>query len=458
MSTGRHDCQSFDAVLWRFIDRELSAREMADVSAVLRECETCRVVHDRRVREARVLRAVLADPAARFSGRNGASGRSGDSGRNGDSGESRRSGAAGNPGRAGSGRAGPRGDSSSDRVPLDRATERGVERFLARFEAEKLGSLYPSEDGFDLRDLGRSTRQRHWRFVTVLSMLVLIPALVGLGLLVNHHQSQRLGALSVEGVAREGDVTVEREGGGEREDGSASRTSSIRSGGVAAIDRGARYVVPEGSRLRLLLGGRVAGAGDGGRAATLLVFGPAELTIHKKATLESFRASLSYGMLEASVDPSFRRDLFEITSPHAFATVVGTVFQLRVDSEGTELEVTRGRVDFGRLGSSRQVETVTAESGTRWLAAAPNAHVAGTEVGTPSAGEPSREAARPPLAGDGDSAGLEDARPPARSGPDLDQPVGRADESRSPLIPDACAPDALTPRVSPDPARDSADD
>lgn len=54
-------CEKAKAVLWRYIDRELSARELGAVSVHLRGCEACRQIYEQQSREAKLYRLALAE-------------------------------------------------------------------------------------------------------------------------------------------------------------------------------------------------------------------------------------------------------------------------------------------------------------------------------------------------------------------------------------------------------------
>ena len=43
------DCNCSSEVIWRYIDRELSARDMAGVSERIRSCDTCRGMYEEQV-------------------------------------------------------------------------------------------------------------------------------------------------------------------------------------------------------------------------------------------------------------------------------------------------------------------------------------------------------------------------------------------------------------------------
>ncbi len=290
MSTPAHDCRRVQETLWRYVDRELSARQMAEVSRELRRCEDCQRAHDALSKQTRLLRAAFVDS--------------------------------------------PCGEGF-------------VTRFRTRFEDEGLQDLYPVYDETvffeELRD-PRAARRR--RFLAVAAMIVLIPAIVGLGLLINHERRASIGV-----VIAQGPVVVEANGS----------ESALSLGQTADFAPGATYRVPEGAQLQLLLGTRVPG---GATAATFRLAGPAEFTVKDGATVGYFDAFLQSGELQASVSDEAPREHFAIHTPHATAAVTGTEFDLMVGDSATSLVVSKGSV---RASKGQRSEDVTPETGRVWI-------------------------------------------------------------------------------------------
>jgi hypothetical protein len=54
-------CKKVDLMLWRYIDRELSAREIGAISDHLRQCAACRTLYEGRSREAKLCRMAFLD-------------------------------------------------------------------------------------------------------------------------------------------------------------------------------------------------------------------------------------------------------------------------------------------------------------------------------------------------------------------------------------------------------------
>ena len=55
------DCNCSSEVIWRYIDRELSARDMAGVSERIRSCDTCRGMYEEQALLARSLSSGFVD-------------------------------------------------------------------------------------------------------------------------------------------------------------------------------------------------------------------------------------------------------------------------------------------------------------------------------------------------------------------------------------------------------------
>ncbi|MGM0570399.1 FecR domain-containing protein [Marinobacter sp.] len=80
------------------------------------------------------------------------------------------------------------------------------------------------------------------------------------------------------------------------------------------------------------------------------------LTRYGRTGMTDTRMRLERGGLSNRVRPMIEEGArFEIETPSAIAAVRGTAFALQTDSRGSHLQVTEGRVDFGRPGATREI-------------------------------------------------------------------------------------------------------
>ena len=302
-----HSCKKVSEELWRYIDREMSASAMAEISRELRRCEVCQRRYEALARESKVLRMAFVE------------------------------------------------------TPFG---EGFVSKFRQRFDEQPdLEDLYPlyDEEAFEeLHEPLSSAAQRRRRFLTVAALLVLIPGIVALGLFINHRQGTQLGAVRVlasGGAGAEGGVRVLN--------GKRQPEGTLSHGQQAGFGPGTVFLLDEGIELNLFLGSEEEKSAD----AVLRLTGPAEFQIDGDATVGRFGAHLEEGSVLAHVCPLSEDERFEIRTPHAATRVVGTSFRVEVLEESTLLRVSSGTVTFGAVDEDGDllggpVLAVTPENGS----------------------------------------------------------------------------------------------
>ncbi|MBI4602990.1 MAG: FecR domain-containing protein [Planctomycetes bacterium] len=285
-------CQDVDRALWRYIDREISASDLAAISSHLKECARCRDLYHERSREAsRYRMAFLGSPfgpkfMARFRQRAAE--------------EGLYSAEAAPPGHR---RRGPKGDRAS---------------------GGEVGAW----------DSPTFSRRRIYRIATVAAMVLLIPLAVIVGIFFHGSPPAALGDFTAEG----GPVGVSRIDAAE---GLEPRSTRARRGDIFP---GSLIRVADGATAFLRLA-----APRPGPDSTVSLEGPAQLLIEAGATRRRLSARLEQGTLTATVTRLGSGELFSVTTPHARSTVMGTVFKLKVLDGRTVLSVLEGKVRFQAL-------------------------------------------------------------------------------------------------------------
>jgi len=305
------DCSCSSEVIWRYIDRELPASEMAVVSEQIRGCDNCRSMYEGQALLARSLSTGFVDS--------------------------------------------PFGESF-------------VVRSRERFGSAGLGE----SPGDGLRTIKSGTKLllgyrvfsllRSRRALGIAAMLLLVPAIVAIGLLVGSRREQSLGGLRVTG---QDEVGV-------RVAGSSSEAIFIQpQPGSSGFQAGRIYDVPAGTTLSLTLS---AGDGGRDPAARLDVAGPARFSTDPDCTVRNFHGNLISGDLRVRVSPRGAGESFRISSGGLHqARVIGTVFVLSARDGATSLTVEEGLVGFGVLGETgdyTEKTKVGPGAGTVTLAAA----------------------------------------------------------------------------------------
>lgn len=304
------DCNCSSEVIWRYIDRELSARDMAGVSERIRSCDTCRGMYEEQALLARSLSSGFVDS--------------------------------------------PFGESF---------VARSRERFTAA------GLAGSRERG--IRTMGGGAKLffgyrgfavlRSKRFLGIAAMLLLVPAILAIGFLVSSRREQSLGGLRVTG---QDEVAV-------RIVGSSSEAIFIQpQPGGSGFQAGRIYDVPPGTTLALSLGG----FGQREPAARLKLKGPARFSTASDCTVHNFHGNLISGELWARVALRGEGESFRLSSGGLHqARVIGTVFVFSARDGVTSLTVEEGLVGFGILGENgeyRESSKVGPEAGTVSLTSA----------------------------------------------------------------------------------------
>ncbi|MEC8935163.1 MAG: hypothetical protein VX958_06845 [Planctomycetota bacterium] len=305
------DCNCSSEVIWRYIDRELPAREMAVVSDQIRSCDTCRSMYEGQALLARSLSTAFVDS--------------------------------------------PFGESF-----VSRSRERFGSAGLGDFSGDGLRTIRGGTKlllGYRAFSLLRSRRA-----LGIAALLLLVPAIIAIGLLVSSGREQSLGGLRVTG----------RDEVGVRVVGSSSEIIFIQpQPGRSGFQAGRVYDVPAGTTLSLTLG---AGDGGRDPAARLDVAGPARFSTDPDCTVRNFHGNLISGDLRARVSPRGAGESFRISSGGLHqARVIGTVFVLSARDGATSLTVEEGLVGFGVLGETgdyTEKTKVAPGAGTVTLAAA----------------------------------------------------------------------------------------
>ena len=398
-------CEKAKAVLWRYIDRELSARELGAVSVHLRGCEACRQIYEQQSREAKLYRLALAEN--------------------------------------------PCGDEFVEsfgvrwRAELDRDAvthRRGTHRRGAhRRGAHRRGTHWRGAHRSGQRRGALASGRPLPRWFAVAAVLVIVPAAIFFTLYFLQPRVHELGRYVAHGCR----VEVKFEG--------ASQSSSQLGG---SFRPGLRFEVPAGCELKVHLE-----RAESSRASELEIVGPAIFSVDRDATPSKFLASLRSGELEARVDPLEPDESFAIVTPDAIVRVVGTRFRLRVLNSDTRLDVWEGEVVLsarGARGSSPAGEArVRPESGPfRVLprgerpqpVEAPAAARSGEEPDASPTGRPADPAVSNLPAAGLPAAGKADGEAP--------RPGTAGDATRRPSMRD----DLDQPAVSPRPAKDPPED
>jgi ferric-dicitrate binding protein FerR (iron transport regulator) len=367
------NCSEVDRALWQYVDRELSAAELALLSAHLKECQRCRDLYHERAREANLYRTVLMGA--------------------------------------------PFGEAFVEKL-RGRMQREGLlqgewrePRALPRGQRLAGDASGAASDG----DAVLHARRRSWRRLAVLAMVLVIPVAVITGVLLQRNGARVLGSFEVE----DGSVAVSVQ---DAEGVWSSLPGHVSQGELLA---GSCFRVPESVRVVLTLQ-----AADPARGASRLALdGPAELAVDAGASRSDLVAVLKKGGLHATVSKRLPGESFVILTPQARATVVGTEFRLDVDAERTRLRVLEGEVRFGARGDPLprpEAVGVTERTGAFYVErgmTAPAALETAT-VTAPPRSEP--EAMLPPPTEPGPAP---EATPPAASGAGahLDTPVSGAE-------------------------------
>ena len=360
-------CKRVQGDLWRYIDRELSAPSLAEISAHLKTCRECQRLFEARSCDVKLYRmAFVGSPfgesfVERFRHR-----------------------LDGQPAPvAGAVLDGSSGDDTPEKAARPhRAAPRSLARYLSR------GGV-----------LANPRR--------LLARVALAAALlaIGVSVLIGLRPDSSLGTVT---VAR-GEATFRR--GGKA---LPSPAGDLRVGDRFTLD---------GADDRLII--------DLSDASELTLSGPADFRIEEGSrSLGRFVGWLERGELRASVSHRGPDQEMRLLTPDAVARVVGTRFTLRVDpSRGTTLEVQEGEVRFhGYGGDEVPVNATTRPSFIARGGEVSSEVRSHPAVGAPEppapAPAPALEETRPPAAA---PAAGSTAEPPAAAGsrPDLDQPAPR---------------------------------
>ncbi|MCH2366731.1 MAG: hypothetical protein MK554_05900 [Planctomycetes bacterium] len=283
------DCNCSSEVIWRYIDRELSARDMAGVSERIRSCDTCRGMYEEQALLARSLSSGFVDS--------------------------------------------PFGESFVVRS-RERFTAAGLAGSRER-GIRAMGSgtkLFFGDRGFAVL--------RSRRFLGIAAMLLLVPVILAIGFLVSSRREQSLGGLRVTG---QDEVAV-------RIVGSSSEAIFIQpQPGGSGFEAGRIYDVPPGTTLALSLGG----FGQREPAARLKLKGPARFSTAADCTVSNFHGNLISGELRARVALRGEGESFLLSAGGLHqARVIGTVFVFSARDGVTSLTVEEGLVGFGTLGEN----------------------------------------------------------------------------------------------------------
>lgn len=298
------DCNCSSEVIWRYIDRELSARDMAGVSERIRSCDSCRGMYEEQALLARSLSSGFVDS--------------------------------------------PFGESFVARS-RERFTAAGLAGSRER-GIRAMGSgtkLFFGDRGFAVL--------RSRRFLGIAATLLLVPAILAIGFLVSSRREQSLGGLRVTG---QDEVAV-------RIVGSSSEAIFIQpQPGGSGFEAGRIYDVPPGTTLALSLGG----FGQREPAARLKLKGPARFSTTADCTVRNFHGNLISGELRARVALRGEGESFRLSAGGLHqARVIGTVFVFSARDGVTSLTVEEGLVGFGTLGENgeyRENSKVGPEAGT----------------------------------------------------------------------------------------------
>ncbi len=380
MDDSGHDCETTRAALWRYVDREMPAREMAWISAGLRDCEDCRRVYEELARQSRLLSMAFSETpfggtgfVARFRER---------------AAEERL------------GRVHPRRRIGSILRLFGGTKAEGASSGDAALGAGGVDEVFE-----DLISECGSSRRRRYRKLAVAAAFLLIPTVIALGIYLTGSGLAPLGRYRVDG---EGFVRVL-----DLENGSGGIHSDAQPSGP--FHAGMRFVVPARTTLKLHLGEGVALV----NAAEIEIVGPAELRIPRDSTVGEFLGHLERGEMRALVATRSVDESFVVRTRHHGIKVIGTEFVLETDGHRTKLTVTEGKVAFGHPGVDGRIydEHVVHAGESLALAAggtdAPAAVSSRTGVGSDVGEEPAAEAASAPTV----------VEPPVSAGPRTGEPA-----------------------------------
>lgn len=286
-------CIEVERNLWRYIDRELSASDLAEISSHLKLCESCRGLYYERSRDARQYRLAFPETpfgeafVAKLTKRMKAEGLLTAPM------TPKQVAAAVSPNQR-------RGTHGTSNQPLDQVRGAGSRKDFG---------------------LARFLHQRRFRrAAAIAAMLLLIPLVVITGLFFGESSARSLGSFQVV----KGAVFV-----GEKPSSSGE------------FFPGSAFKVREGGSLEIQLK-----TPAGGSAAELTLIGPAIFSLDPDASRHKFKASLDQGALHASVEKRPYGDLFVINTPLASAVVVGTRFELEASGAQSRLTVSEGKVRY----------------------------------------------------------------------------------------------------------------
>jgi len=306
-------CSETDRRLWLYIDRELSASELARISSHLRECATCSSLYHERVRETRQYRAAFSQSpfGDKFVGK-----------------LRRRMVAEGLYGTAREDSSAPAGEAPVEDGDEVLPGETGSARHGRRARARH--GLFPFHRG------------RMRRLVTVAAMLLLIPLIVVIGHMANGPTPEYLGDVTVENGAVFLEPPTQEPGGSVL----GPRPSALHAGMVCRIPGEGKVTVKLRPGRGAGLAGGAAGGGDPDdvRSSWITLTGPASLSFDPKATCNEFLAQLEEGELVADVAPRAAGQSFRVETPQARVSVIGTIFELKVGEVETLLKVQKGKV------------------------------------------------------------------------------------------------------------------
>ncbi len=355
------DCRLVEENLWPYLDRELTAKKVAEISLHLKSCAPCQKLHEARAREAALYRSAFLHT--------------------------------------------PFGDGFA-------------EKFQKRLkvEVEKRSLMDPSSDVFTFHPPGSFRRHAVLWTASGFAAAIIIAVLLGLAWRPFSGQNSRIAQENGPLPGPLARLPAEEQSLGVFKDGSTTGVVIHRPDG--SIDQGDKTIEP-GSRFTRQKGGQELRMDlhDG----TSLVFAPGPIDFLVAPDLrprDPFRGELRRGTLAAQVKPQRENHAFEISTPNARVKVVGTRFELEVkEVDGqpvTRLAVQEGKVLFFD-GSGDTEIPVTPETGSVTM---PLPSPLGPPEGTvPPPLGPSGNAASPPAANSPAPA------PKPQPVPDLDSPV-----------------------------------
>jgi hypothetical protein len=224
-----------------------------------------------------------------------------------------------------------------------------VDRFRDRFSDQRLDGLYPAFPEEELKRVFTFRSRQTLRFATVAALFLLIPAIVLTGVVLNRRQPSSLGTYRVLEGALEGEPGWE-----------------LPAGEEGHLFPGTTFRIPRECSLLVTLTaepepGELEDSAERSVGATRIeVVGPAVFKTAREATAAAFAALLDSGKLEAEVSRRGPGESFNVRTPHAEASVVGTQFSLEVFDDHTDLTVAEGEVAFRPLSSGATGKVVGA--------------------------------------------------------------------------------------------------